>query len=370
MDLRFNLYKAKFDILDKLTKVIFDSQRIERVNIFISLDDVYYQCKNSKVNREFECCGNIAPRQLVSNVLNLVAHYREWATRKGANVKVFAYYTLASIFENRTFLYNYREHYNDRSDKDNPDCYYVNSCIREGAGILSTITEYIESAYVIDTRGMEPSVFPLLCSQEFEDMNADWNFLITRDIFEFQYSYLPKFSVICPKGDNTTLITSGTLWEYIADKEKVSGRHLTRYPDRMFPVALAIVGDKKRSIPKVKGLSWRTIFNIMDGIIDENPDLDGFSYVSKLVQTFEDRKFDMNMISTNIDLSQVTANILTVNEVTKANIRSQLIDVPDYNNLLELNNRMDMFAACPINLRFLTRQNEVKSINPFKLNYS
>lgn len=370
MDLRFNLYKAKFETLDRLTKSIFDAQRIDRINIFISLDDVYYQCKNSKANREFECCGNIAPRQLVSNVLNLVAHYREWATRKKANVKVFAYYTSASVFENRIFERLYREHYNERSDINNPDCYYVNNCIREGSGVLSTISEYVESVYTIDTRSMEPSVFPYLCAQEFHDMSADWNFLVTRDLFEFQYSYLPKFSVIYPKGDDTKLITSGSLWSIISEKEKIEGRHMTRYPDKLFIAGLAVIGDKKRSIPKIKGLSWRSIYNIMDGIIDENPELDGLSYVSKFVQTLEDRKFDINQISSNIDLVQVATNILTVSEVTKANIKAQMIDVPDYNNLLELNNRMDMFGPCPINLRFLTRQNEIKAVNPFKLNYS
>ena len=370
MDLRFNLYKAKYEILDKITKVIFDSQQIDRINIFISLDDIYYQCKNSKVNHEFECCGNIAPRQLVSNVLNLVAHYREWATRKGANIKVFAYYTLATVFENRTFLYNYREHYNERSSRDNPDCYYVNNCIREGASILSTISQHVESVYVVDTRGMEPSAFPWLCTQEFKSMEADWNFLVTRDLFEFQYAYLPKFSVICPKGDNTQLITAGNLWSYLSEKEKVDGFHMTKYPDKLFPLALAIVGDKKRSIPKIKGISWRTIFNLMDEVISSNPNLDGTSYVLKLISLFEERNYDMNSIKVNIDLVQVPTNVLTTSDVTKANIQSQFIDVPDYNNLVELNSRQDMFAACPINIRFLTKQNEIKQVNPFKLNYS
>ena len=60
MDVRFNAYKAKFDTLDSLTKDIFNSQQIDKVNIFISLDDVYWHCRNSNVNREFQCCGNLA----------------------------------------------------------------------------------------------------------------------------------------------------------------------------------------------------------------------------------------------------------------------------------------------------------------------
>ena len=371
MDVRFNAYKVKYDLLDSLTRDLFKSQRIDRVNIFISLDDIYWKCRNSNVNREFQCCGNLAPRQLVSNVLNLMAHYREWAVRKDVNVKVFAYYTsAASIFYNRAFIRNYRSTYSDKANLDNGDCYYVNSCIKESAEILRTITQYIDGAYVIDTKKFEPAAFPYLCANEFDDMKADWNFLVTKDTVELQYSYYPKFSVIYPRGDESDLLTSGNIWKFISDREKVTATKYKKYSSLFFPVALAIVGDKKRDIPKIKGISWRGIFNFMDEIIEKNPDFTPTSYISAFLKECEKRKYDIEQINVNVDVLQPSFNCDTANKLTKENIRAQFIDVPDYNNLVDLNKRPDMFAECPINIKFLTNQHTVKAINPFKLNYS
>lgn len=371
MDVRFNAYKAKFDTLDSLTKDIFNSQQIDKVNIFISLDDVYWHCRNSNVNREFQCCGNLASRQLVSNVLNLMAHYREWAVRKNVGVKVFAYYSTSStIFYNRAFIRNYRKTYSEKSNIDNGDCYYVNSCIKDAADILKTITRYIDSAYVVDTKKFEPAAFPCLCANEFEDMKADWNFVISKDTVEFQYAYYPRFSVIYPKGDETELLNSGNLWRFIADREKIGSSKCKKYASNFFPVALAIVGDKKRDIPKVKGISWRSIFGIMDDVMEKSPDLTPTAYISAFLKECEKRKFDMDQINTNVDVLQPSFNCDTANALTKENIKEQFIDVPDYNNLVDLNKRPDMFAECPINIKFLTRQYAVKAVNPFKLNYS
>lgn len=369
MDIRFNAYKVKFDMLDYLTLPIFKSQELRTVNMFISLDDVYWHCRNGQANREFQCCGNIAPKQLVSNVLNLMAHYREWLARKNVNVRVFAYYSTSSIFEMKTLMHDYRASYNKRNDVANADCYYVNTCIRESAGILKTITQYIEGAYVIDTRGMEPAAFPYVCATKFKEYEADWNFLVTKDIVEFQYAYYEKFSVIYPKGEYSKVLDTPAMWEHVAHKEKVESQYLYKYPDVFFPVALAIVGDKKRSIPKVKGLGWRTIMSMMDDIIAENPGLDGYSYTMKFLDNMEQKKYNMETIQGNLDIIQPKSSAMMTSEVAIENIHIQFIDIPDYNSLNDLNRNPDMFALCPINIRFLTRQNDVKAISPFKLTF-
>ena len=128
MDARFNAYKVKYDNMDLMTRPIFISQKIDRANIFISLDDIYSRLKNSQVNREFQCCGNLATKQMISNILNLVAHYREWAVRKKINVKMIVYYSTSSIFESKSIYKGYRDYYNERNDINNPDCFFINNC--------------------------------------------------------------------------------------------------------------------------------------------------------------------------------------------------------------------------------------------------
>lgn len=369
MDIRFNAYKVKYDKLDHLTRTLFHSQKIDRLNMFISLDDIYWHCRNGQSNREFQCCGNMAPKQLVSNVLNIIAHYREWAVRKNVDVKVYAYYTLSSVFENRTLLHDYRSTYNRMCDLSNADCYYVNNCVKEAAPIIKTVTQYIDGVYVVDTRGMEPSAFPCLLVNELSDTPADWNFLITKDVVEFQYAYYDKFSVIYPKGDDSLLLDTPTTWNFIAHKEKVESQYLYKYPDVFLPMTLAIVGDKKRSIPKIKGLSWRTLMNMMDTIIVENQGLDPYSHAMKFLDMMEAKNYDMHLIQNNLTLVQPSTNASLASDMVKENIRLQFIDTPDYNSLMELNRSPDLFASCPINIRFLTRVGDVKTISPFKLSY-
>lgn len=369
LDIRFNVYKVKYDTLDRLTHALFRSQKISNVNIFISLDDIYWHCRNGQSNHEFQCCGNMASKQLVSNVLNLMAHYREWAVRKKLNVKVYAYYTTATVFENRTIMHDFRSSYNRRNDLSNADCYYVNNCIREAAPVLKTVTQYIDGVYIVDTRGMEPSAFPYLFTSELSENVTDWNFLISRDIVEFQYSYYDKFSVIYPKGDDSMLLDTPTTWNFIAKREKVESNYLYKYPDTFLPITLSIVGDKKRSIPKIRGLSWRTLMNMMDTVITENPGLDPYSHAMKFLDNMESKNYDMNMIQTNLTLVQPTFNAVLASDVVKESIKLQFIDTPDYNSLMELNRNPDLFASCPINIRFLTRVEDVKNISPFKLSY-
>ena len=369
MDARFNAWKVKFEMLDQITRPIFISQRISTVNIFISLDDIYSRLKNSQVNREFQCCGRLATKQMISNILNLVAHYREWAVRKRVNVKMIVYYTTSVVFESKMFIPNYRKYYNEKNSFNNSECFYINECIREAASMLTTIFQYIDSAYIIDTGKVEPSAFPYICATEYPEFNSDWNFLITRDYVEIQYALFNKFSVIYPKGEESLLINAGNLWSFIASREKIEGSLSNKYPPVAYVPLLAVMGDKKRSIPKVKGLSWKTLFNIMDDIKEKNPDLDDSNIIIKFMECLEKRRCDMNMIQNNNDVISMKYIADITNTISKEYMKSQFIDTPDYANLIDLNRQPNMFERCPINIKFLTDQVEVKAIDPFKIGF-
>lgn len=369
MDVRFNAWKVKFDMLNDFTKPIFSSQKIHSVNIFISLDDIYSRLKNSQINREFQCCGRLAPKQMISNILNLVGHYREWSVRKGCSTKVIVYYTTSMVHESKMFIKDYRKYYNEKNSINNPDCFYINECIREAASVLTTIFQYIDSAYIIDTGKVEPSVFPYICATEFSDFNADWNFLLTRDYVELQYATFEKFSVIYPKGDESLLITSGNLWEFIAYKEKIEGSLCKKYPPIMYVVLLAAIGDKKRNIPKTRGINWKTLFNIMDDILESNPEIESYTLGLKLMNSLEKRKCDINAIHVNNDVISMRYIADITNSISKEFIRSQFIDTPDYSSLIDLNRQPNMFERCPINIKFLTDQVQTKAIDPFKIGF-
>lgn len=367
MDMRFNAYKVKFDMLDMLSKPIFNAQKIDSVNIFISLDDIYSRLKNTQINKEFQCCGRLATKQMISNIFNLIAHYREWAYRKNVNVKMIAYYTTSSRFESSIFIKDYRKYFNQRNDLNNPDCFFINQCIREAASMLVTISQYIESVYIIDTGKIEPSAFPFICDNDFTDLSVDWNFLLSKDYVDFQYVLEPKFSVIYPKGDESVLLNAGNIWEFIAKKERIEESHCDKYPPILYRLALSIIGDKRRSVPKLRGINWKSIFNKLDNLIEEDPNMNEGEMVSRFLDDFDKAKYDMDSIKNNADALSMKYVSLSTNEISKECIRAQFIDTPDYSNLVDLNRQPNMFERCPINIKFLTDQINNKPIDPFKI---
>lgn len=364
MDVHFNATKVKFETLNALTKSIFDTNPIKSINIFINFDNFYGRLKNTSCNMTFQSCGANATKQLISNVLNLIGHYRQWGVRKHVDVKVYGYYTLAErSFENKIYIPDYRSRFVKSISRNNPDCYYVNTVIRDASDLLKSITNYIDGVYMIDSHFTEPSTMPLFIQSEVH--TADWNFIITRDRFEYQYVLQDRFSVIVPKGDESFMVTAGNLWETIAKHEHFDYTQAKYYPPKLYPLVLAVMGDKHRSIPKLKRISWISIFNFLDATIDNGHESETTifdNFLSNLCSKYADSSTIMN----SFHAVDVHTNYTNMDYTTKSYISSQLVDVPDYENLLALNQMPNMFLNYPINLKFLTDAGDSYTTNPFK----
>ena len=112
MDSHFNGYKAKYEILNKYMLPICNSQIVTSMNIFINLDDLFHIMHNPLINNEFQICGKDAPKQLVSNIFNLIGHYRYWAIKNHYKVKIFCIFTSTiRSFKNNIYIPNYRDHF-------------------------------------------------------------------------------------------------------------------------------------------------------------------------------------------------------------------------------------------------------------------
>ena len=364
MDVHFNATKVKFELMNSLTKHIFDTHQIRTMNIFINFDNFYGRLKNTSCNMTFQSCGANATKQLISNVLNLIGHYRQWGVRKHVDVKVYGYYTLAErSVENKIYIPDYRSKFVKSISRDNPDCYYVNTVIKDANDLLKSITNYIDGVYMVDSHFAEPSVMPLLIQNEVR--NADWNFIITRDRFEYQYVLQDKFSIIVPKGDESYMVTAGNLWKTIARHEHFDDALTDSYPVKLYPLVLAVMGDKHRSIPKLKRISWVTIFKFLNEVSDKNYESETVmfdDFLNNLCSKYADSKTIMN----NFNVCDMRTNYANMDYTTKSYITSQLVDVPDYENLLTLNQMPNMFLNYPINLKFLTDAGEINTKqNPF-----
>ncbi len=354
MDVHFNSYKVKYQSLNYFMRPIRNSQKVYNVNIFIDLDDVFHSLHRPLINNEFQVCGRNAPRQLISNVMNLAGHYRNWAIKEHLNPMVYLTYSGArKRFKNNIYIPDYRQRFFDINSENHPNYFFINQSIRQSYDILHIICKYITGVYIIDSKYIEPSVIPNFLSGLYP---ADWNILISRDVYSLQYCYKDRWSMISPKGDNSRFITKDTLWHYICDRERVfkeDEKALLNYDPQLYVIAKAIVGDKYRSIPRLKRCGWKTIFKYLDEAFEASKSSGNLYEVQEkyLTDLITDKKMNFTDIENNnacIDIEWQTSVLL---DTDKNLILNQITDMEDYNALVEIDNRY--FSQYPINLNFL-----------------
>lgn len=357
MDIYFNAMKIKFDDLNAITSPVFDMNKIQSANLFINLDDFNSRFKNVHINQEFQCCGAGAFKQYASNVLNLAAHYRQWLHRKNVKSRIFLYMTTAAGgFTPSSLVNGYRSKYIEKCSLSNADCYYVNMTVNGGFDLIKDMVDYIDGVYLIDSKGEEPSVIPYLIAKESP---ADWNFILSKDRVEMQYCIYDRFSILYPSSTyGARVINSGNLWSFIAEKESVTALHASQYDARLYPVVLGIVGDRARSVQKVKKIGWRSIFEYLEKIWESNQDHSIVAMIDALDKKITSKGTDPETQYTDNMLAlSMKANYDSMSRSSKEYILMQLTDIPDIESLNQINRDPMIFGNYPINIGFLTEQN-------------
>lgn len=356
MDIHFNAMKIKFDELNELTKPILQSRHMDTVNIFINLDDINSRFKNVKSNQEFQCCGAGAFKQYISNVFNLAAHYRQWAFRKGLSSKIYIYYTTAmGGFTSKVFVYDYRKRYIEDCDTNNSKCFYVNNTIDSASSYMKQISEYIDGVYIIDTKAEEPSVLPYLIAME---KPADWNFVLSKDRIDLQYALYDKFSVLYPSTVyGAKLINSADLWNFVAMKESIASPYVCHYDPRLYLTILGVVGDVRRSVPKVKRIGWKSIFDYLDEIWEKNKDHSIYTMIDALEDKIQSKGSDVyESFNNNLMALSMKSRYESMSKINKEYILMQMTDMIDLESLNQMNRDPALFANWPVNIAFLTEQ--------------
>ena len=364
MDIHFSAYMVKYAVMNDLFEDIFKTTKINTLNIFINLDNFFQRLKNSRINQEFQACGMGAGKQFISNVFNLIAHYRQWGVRTGAITKVYAYYTTAKTgFENRLYLPEYRSYFAHKCNLGCSDLFYINQAINTADPYLKLISKYIDGVYIIDSQYIEPACIPLYIYTNVRQ--ADWNIVISHDNYDLQYCVMDRFSYLYPKFKNKStdyleeacIIDKGTMWNKLASKEGVLVEHADKYPPNLILLALAIVGDKHRDIPSIKGIRWRVFFKLMDGIIEKFDGDCSFATLSNaLINKIIEKKVDPNVLNLNLMAWNIQQSVNNMDESMKNFINLQLVDVPDYASLEQFNVNPQLLANYPLNLKFLTEE--------------
>lgn len=339
MDIHFNMYKVKYARLNQYFQTIKNSQPIHSINIFINLDDFFHSIHRPLTNNEFQMCGSNASKQLLSNLFNLLGHYYNWGIRhQQVPTRVFGVYTSTiRSFKNRIYLPDYRKRFRDNMDPMNTSYYFINEAIRDTMPLLTVTSNYIPNLYMIDSKYLEPSMIPFYLEEEVYP--GDWNILISRDVYDVQYAYKDRWTLISPKGDNSYILNRGMIWNYVNNREKIFKEERSlQYNHELYVFVKAVIGDTYRAIPRLRKIGWKTIFKYLDEMQEKYGEhANRVLEEDFLIKMLQAKSVDRNSFENNFAATDVALQKKVMMEIDRSCIDSQLLDIPDYDNVAELN---------------------------------
>ncbi len=361
MDFYFHARQVKFDVLHKLIGPIIRTHQIQNVNVFINLDDILHKLHNPQIDKDLTVSKSNTIVRLTSDIINLAAHYREYMMREGWNTKVYLFYTSSTKgpFRNTVYRHSYRDHFININANTNQNYAHLNMAIPGVLNLTKSIVQYIEGVYLIDSSFIEPSVAPMILNSLYP---ADFNFIVTRDEYDYQYVIYPGWAIIYADSDEdkSVLITSYNLWNSIATKEKIDKEKFSlNYQASLYPFALSIIGNKYRGIPKIRKCGWVTVLKVIDDLSKEPSGISSVSLREKAVDKLRGKsKVTMEDINANLACTdiymQFTRFHVESNPSIQADFSTQMIDIPDYENLLTVDRIY--FKDYHLNIPFLTKQ--------------
>lgn len=362
MDAHFNAYKVKYEVMDHMFDTLGRTQYIKSIDIFINLDDLVHILHRPVVEKEFELCGVHAPKQCASNLLNVVAHYKQWAAKRQYPCTVWLIYTHErKQFKNQVFLEGYRSYHAKINDPDEPRFYLLNHAVEKAYQIAKIICDYVPDVQMIDSMHLEPSIIPWYLKKSGR-AHHNWSMMISRDQYDLQYAYRDKWAFIAPKGENTVMVGRGNLWMYLGERERVdiTNYHVGMYHHDVYPLALTVAGNKLRSIPRLKRIGWKTIFKYLNEIT-KTETVSGTVINNRFLDLLSDKGVDPEAILRNGAATRITTQVDAMTPINETMIVDQIKEVADLDALAEMNRIY--FESYPINLPFLTAS--YRPVGPF-----
>lgn len=353
MDAFFNAYKARYELLDEHFNQIERTQYVKSIDIFINLDDILHRLHRPNVEHEFELCGIEAPNQAVSNIINIIGHYKMWATKRKYPSRVFLVYTTSrGHFKNSMYVEGYRSHYAEIHDPELPKFKLINGALSKALPVAKSICNYTPDVHMLDSTYLEPSIIPLFLKGT-PIANYNWSMIVSRDNYDLQYAYRDRWTFVSPKGDNTRMVTRKNLWKYIGDREHVEWEkfHTEMYHHDLLPLALTVVGDRYRGIPRLKRIGWKTVYGYLD-TITELETISSEIIQNRFLELLESKKVPQEMITKNYSVTSITQQVNTLTPIMKTGITAQINNLSDMEALATVNEIY--FQKFPINLTFLT----------------
>jgi hypothetical protein len=366
-----NSFKVKYVYLDKmfnghLTDTTKNGKRIvNTANIYINFESLYNCIRNTHVEKYLRVANkkevNEIYRNMISNFINIVAHYRNYFSKSKIKTNIFLYYNNIPQsrveYNNTALVKGYREHFfKSLTDLDRIT---VNTIIRESIDFMKIITEYIENVYMVGTDSVESSLVPMIIHMENKHP-ANVNIIVSKDAYDLQYTNY-NFLVISKFKNEPVLLTKRNVMKYMCFKNKFEPKRDIN--PLLLPFIVSCDGDRKRSIKGVSGYRFTKIYKSLESLYEAgyiyDEDEDTFK-ISNLAHVIHQSNF--NFLNKEDIANQVVRNYRAVDfeyqydvtsDVQKQKIFDQLSDKTDPDTLMDINDKY--FADCPLMLMELNQ---------------
>lgn len=342
MEVFFNMYKIKFDIMTKfMSNLKIDLSKDNHV--YINLEPVLRRIIHADIDKDLRVKKKERVLEFISYVFNLAAHYRLFFASKKSYCKLYLYlgYPFDVNYINNDINSQYRQNYKDIFN--NGVNIGLRTIIEESIQLLKTILEYIDGVYLIESGNIEPSLIPLIIDSENQNISKN-NFIVSTDRYDYQYC-LKDFYVMRPKQKNSYILYKGNIIQQMLIEEKMMpNEYDLNY--NIIPFVLSILGNEPRSLNKTKGLGFKSIIKgvnkgVNEGIISDK--VNNVFILSNILKPSVQEEVFLKYMCTDLD-----TQYKKIKEVEKYNISIQLKDKFDNKELKQLND--EYFIYHPLNL--------------------
>jgi hypothetical protein len=323
------IYKIKYETLNNILKL---NEDVKSVNFHINLHSILSVLYTNAYEVNYTNRRGDDAEIVLTSILSTVAHYRGYFGYKDIKNKVYLYFN-TELPEYQNKLIPFGGSYYDKYCPINQKYFTINNMIKKVIEDLQTILEYIPGVYFIHNKGIEDGVAMSYVREKHE---ADLNIAFTKKEIDFQL-VSENTVILRPKREQSTVITTNTLYDFLTKKTKYSAEDLSY---KFYPLVLAVWGYKAYDIEKMN-TSFTKLLKLIQRAYEHevlHPDMG----LQRMVKEFNDLTAGGEG---NLEVLTKRINAITYSAVERgmahnkfAKIYNSFIDLSDINTLEKINN--------------------------------
>lgn len=304
--------------------------------ICINLENVFKTILTSRINNYYMASKtqNELKIELMSNIINLGQHYSLYCAKIHRKAKIVLYWNYPdSPYRNNKYVSGYRDYYSNRMF-NSLDCAYIMKCLNECHAFLTTMVKYVNNVYIINATDMDSCVVPMIIKNDKYNMKNTQYIIVSNSKYDYQYVNY-GFTVLSPAGDKSKLLSTENVVDHLKSTNNIKNK-LSMSPNHI-AFALALLGDKYRSIPKMNGVGLSSVLTFLNQAIDNlliTDNTTNADMLSEIISESYRKQFINNYKCTNIEYQYNEATV-----VDKENVVNQIFDKYDTNSLDYINEK-------------------------------